>query len=89
VPDNAKRLGAIEIGDLCFVGHDGQFVQGRLTVEQYDVSIDQMSLHDVANLQLLCNGFAVTVLEEPLETVRLFCNTFPIQNNGTTKNSLV
>lgn len=54
--------------DSDFVCHDGHAVQGRLPVEQSDVSIHQVPLHDVPTLELRSQLAAVPILQVPLAT---------------------
>lgn len=45
-----------------YVRHDAELVQGRLAIEENDVAVDQVPLHQVAQPQLLSNLLAVSVL---------------------------
>src|SRR4051812_18166651 len=41
--------------NLCFVAEDTQFVERRLAIEEDNVAILKMTLHNVAYLKILCN----------------------------------
>lgn len=43
------------------MGHDAEFVQGRLSIEEHDVSIDQVPLHDVTESELLSDLLTVSI----------------------------
>lgn len=45
-----------------YVRHDAELVQGRLPIEEHDVAVDQVPLHQVAQPQLLSNLLAVSIL---------------------------
>lgn len=47
------------------MGHDAQLVQGGLPVEQHHVSVYQVSLYNVAELELLGHLFPISILQEP------------------------
>lgn len=46
----------------CNVGHDAELVQGGLPVEEHDVAVDHVSLHEVADPELLGDLLAVPIL---------------------------
>lgn len=43
------------------MGHDAEFVQGRLSIEEHNVSVYQVPFHDVAQPKLLSYLLAVSV----------------------------
>lgn len=43
------------------MGHDAEFVQGWLSIEEHDVSIDQVPLHDVTESELLSYLLTVSI----------------------------
>ena len=49
---DAKGTGAPAAwDDVGLVGHDGDPVQGRLPVEEHNVAINEVPLHQIANLK--------------------------------------
>ena len=46
---------------LDLMGHDGKLVQRRLSVEQDNIAVNQMSLHDGPDLEVVCKLVAIPV----------------------------
>lgn len=62
----AEEGGVAAVGSgTCNVGHDAELVQGGLPVEEHDVAVDHVSLHEVADPELLSDLLAVSVLQKP------------------------
>ena len=45
---------------LCTVGHDGDLVQGRLSIEQNDVTVFHVPFHYVTVAEVFCRLLAIS-----------------------------